>query len=61
MQTDGRGNARRAPPTNKSFSVEGIDIYLLEGGRLAEHWHVIDQLSMLQQLGLFRHHKGADS
>src|ERR687895_2130393 len=39
------------PPTNKSFSVAGIDIYRLEGGRLAEHWHVIDQLAMLQQLG----------
>ena len=40
------------PATNKSFSVSGIDIYRLEDGKLAEHWHVIDQLAMLQQLGL---------
>jgi predicted ester cyclase len=40
------------PPTNKSFSVAGIDIYRLVDGKLAEHWHVIDQLAMLQQLGL---------
>ena len=49
------------PPTNKSFSVAGIDIYRLEGGRLAEHWHVIDQLSMLQQLGLLPAPEGADA
>lgn len=49
------------PPTKKSFSVAGIDIYRLEGGRLAEHWHVIDQLSMLQQLGLLPAPEGADA
>ena len=49
------------PPTNKSFSVAGIDIYRLEGGRLAEHWHVIDQLSMLQQLGLIPTPEAADA
>ncbi len=49
------------PPTNKSFSVAGIDIYRLENGRLAEHWHVIDQLSMLQQLGLIPAPEGADA
>jgi steroid delta-isomerase-like uncharacterized protein len=40
------------PATGKSFSVAGIDIHRLEDGQLAEHWHVVDQLSMLQQLGL---------
>ena len=49
------------PPTNKSFSIAGIDIYRLESGRLAEHWHVIDQLSMLQQLGLLPAPEGADA
>jgi predicted ester cyclase len=47
------------PPTHKSFSVAGIDIYRLEEGKLAEHWHVIDQLSMLQQLGLIPTPEGA--
>lgn len=40
------------PATGKSFSIAGIDIHRLDNGRLAEHWHVVDQLAMLQQLGV---------
>ncbi|MGI9084927.1 MAG: ester cyclase [Aeromicrobium sp.] len=40
------------PATGRSFSVAGIDIYRVEGDRLAEHWHVIDQLALLGQLGV---------
>ncbi len=40
------------PPTAKTFTIKGIDIYRLAGGKLCEHWHVVDQLSMLGQLGL---------
>jgi steroid delta-isomerase-like uncharacterized protein len=47
------------PATNKSFSVAGIDIYRVSDGKLAEHWHVVDQLSMLQQLGLIPTPEGA--
>ena len=39
------------PPTNRPFNFAGIDIYRIEHGRMAEHWHVVDQLTMLQQLG----------
>jgi predicted ester cyclase len=49
------------PPTNKSFSIPGIDIYRLKEGKLAEHWHVVDQLSLLQQLGLIPAPEGADA
>ena len=38
--------------TGGTFSISGIDIYRVEGDLLAEHWHVVDQLSMLGQLGL---------
>jgi len=41
------------PANGKSFSIPGIDIYRLENGKLAEHWHVIDLLGHLQQVGLF--------
>ena len=41
-----------APASGKSFTIAGIDIYRLEDGKMAEHWHVVDQLSMLQQLGM---------
>jgi predicted ester cyclase len=40
------------PPTGRSFDFAGIDIYRIENDRMAEHWHVIDQLTLLQQLGL---------
>jgi predicted ester cyclase len=40
------------PPTGRRFDFAGIDIYRIENDRMAEHWHVVDQLTMLQQLGL---------
>ncbi len=40
------------PPTNRDYTITGIDIHRLSGGRMAEHWHVVDQLSQLQQLGM---------
>jgi steroid delta-isomerase-like uncharacterized protein len=40
------------PATGRPFTIAGIDIYRVAGGRLAEHWHVVDQLAMLAQLGL---------
>lgn len=40
------------PPTGRSCRFAGIDIFRLDGGQLAEHWHVVDQLTMLQQLEL---------
>lgn len=40
------------PATGRTFQIAGIDVYRVEDGRLAEHWHVVDQLSMLGQLGL---------
>ncbi|MFN2561916.1 MAG: ester cyclase [Jatrophihabitans sp.] len=41
------------PPTDREYTISGIDIHRLDDGRMAEHWHVVDQLSQLQQLGLF--------
>ena len=40
------------PATGRPFEFAGIDIYRIENDRMAEHWHVVDQLSMLGQLGL---------
>jgi steroid delta-isomerase-like uncharacterized protein len=49
------------PPTNKSYTIDGIDIFALRDGKLAEHWHVVDQLSMLQQIGIIPMPEGADA
>jgi steroid delta-isomerase-like uncharacterized protein len=46
------GEFARIPPTGNTFRIAGIDIYRIQDGKLCEHWHVIDQLSMLGQLGL---------
>lgn len=40
------------PPTNQDFAIAGIDIHVVRDARLAEHWHVVDQLTQLQQMGL---------
>ena len=40
------------PATGLPFTIGGIDIYRVTDGLLCEHWHQIDQLSMLGQLGL---------
>ena len=45
------GELAGMPPTGKTFTIAGIDIYRVEDGKLAEHWHVVDMLSLLQQLG----------
>ena len=47
------------PPTNRSYEIAGIDFHRLVDGRMAEHWHVVDQLSQLQQLGLLSTPQGA--
>ena len=40
------------PATGRTFTIAGIDIYRVADEQLCEHWHVIDQLGMLAQLGL---------
>ncbi|MDQ6846408.1 MAG: ester cyclase [Candidatus Dormibacteraeota bacterium] len=47
------------PPTNRPYEIAGIDFHRLVDGRMAEHWHVVDQLSQLQQLGLLPSPQGA--
>ena len=46
------GDFAGIPATGRTFTIPGIDIYRVADGQLREHWHVIDQLGMLGQLGL---------
>lgn len=41
------------PANGKTFTIPGIDIYRVQGDKLAEHWHVIDALGQMMQIGLF--------
>jgi steroid delta-isomerase-like uncharacterized protein len=38
--------------TGRPYAIAGIDIHRIQDGRLAEHWHVVDLFSQMQQLGL---------
>jgi len=39
-------------PTGRSFSVQHMHMYRVEGGKLAEHWACRDDLGQLIQLGI---------
>ncbi|MCA1833264.1 MAG: ester cyclase [Actinomycetota bacterium] len=39
------------PATGRSYSIAGIDIYRVQDGKFAEHWHVVDMLGHMVQLG----------
>jgi steroid delta-isomerase-like uncharacterized protein len=48
-----KGEFMGMPATGNSFDVELIDIMRFdEDGLVAEHWGVVDMLSMMQQLGM---------
>jgi predicted ester cyclase len=47
-----RGEFFGIPPTGKSVTVPGIHILRIAEGRIAEHWGVNDDLSLMRQLGV---------
>jgi len=53
------GSFMGIPATGNEFGIAGIDIHVVRGGKLAEHWHVVDQLAQMQQLGLIPQPEGA--
>lgn len=40
------------PGTGKTISLRGINVFRVEGDRIAERWARLDDLGLLQQLGL---------
>jgi len=39
------------PPTGRSFAITVIDICRFSDGKIAEHWGVADQLTLMVQIG----------
>ncbi len=39
-------------PTGKQVTVGMIEILRIAGGKMVEHWNVVDSLGMMQQLGV---------
>jgi steroid delta-isomerase-like uncharacterized protein len=40
------------PATGRRVAFNLIDIVRIQDGRIAEHWNVIDQMGLMQQLGV---------
>jgi steroid delta-isomerase-like uncharacterized protein len=47
-----KGEFMGVPPTGKRISINVIDIIRIADGQLVEHWGVMDQMAMMQQLGV---------
>lgn len=47
------GSFMGIPPTGKSFADVPIHItYKVEGGKIVDHWMLVDNMALMQQLGL---------
>jgi steroid delta-isomerase-like uncharacterized protein len=46
------GDFMGIPPTGKRVQIDVIDVIRLEDGRFTEHWAVVDQMGLMQQLGV---------
>lgn len=53
------GSFMGIPPTGRVVNISGIDIHRIRNGKMAEHWHVVEELQMMQQLGLVPSPEGA--
>ena len=47
-----RGEFMGIPPTGKPIRVNYIDLWRVQDGKLVENWVQMDQLGMMQQLGV---------
>jgi steroid delta-isomerase-like uncharacterized protein len=47
-----QGEFNGVPPTNRSVTIAGFDLFRLEDGKVAEHWAQFDSLGLLQQIGV---------
>ena len=39
------------PATGKTYTIEELHLFRISDGRVAEHWHQMDAMGMMQQLG----------
>ncbi|MEU1424839.1 ester cyclase [Kitasatospora sp. NPDC005751] len=47
-----RGEIFGAPPTGRTVTLRGINIFRIREGRIVERWGRLDELGLLRQLGL---------
>ena len=46
------GDFMGMPATNKSIDIEGVDVMRFVNGKAVEHWGYVEEMKMMQQLGL---------
>ena len=46
------GDFMGIPPTGRTVAVPGLIVYRIADGKIAEHWIQMDNMAMLQQLGV---------
>ena len=46
-----RGTFLDMAATGRAVVVRGMDFYRLRNGAIVEHWHTVDELGLLRQLG----------
>ncbi|HZQ37547.1 MAG TPA: ester cyclase [Dehalococcoidia bacterium] len=56
-----RGTLWGVPATNRSFAMEGVVVWRIADGKIAERWATIDRLGLFQQLGVLPGAVGVDS
>lgn len=39
------------PATGKTYTIEELHLFRVSNGRVAEHWHQLDGMGMMKQLG----------
>ena len=49
-----KGDWLGIPATNKPYSIQAVDIFRIENGKLAEHWDVLDTYGLFKQLGVIQ-------
>jgi steroid delta-isomerase-like uncharacterized protein len=47
-----QGELQGIPPTGKEIAITAIVVDRIEGGKIVEHWSNMDNLSLMQQLGV---------
>ncbi len=40
------------PPTKKQVTNRGMSVYRIAGGKVTEHWEILDMLGVMHQLGV---------
>jgi len=46
------GELEGLPPTGKKIALDAFTVFRLVDGRIAEEWEIIDELGMMQQIGM---------